>query len=310
MKAYIKFHELFLNWKPKTKIQKTLMFPLTRIIIAFLFLVPAIILNNGFMTLLDNIENPLLTIIQIVKAAVLIALLIFLYRKYTFYIEKREAKELSILGWFKEFGTGSLIGGGMVIFIVMLLLISGSYTIDHINSPFLLINRIFRYAQGSFIEDLIFTIIVFRLLEELSGTVIAYLLTTLLFGGLHLFNDNATIANSLFISIIQITFLAPFILTRRIWMTWAVHLSWNFFQAGVFGMNNSGMGSEGFIAPIISGPEWFTGGMFGIEGSITSLVVNLAIGIPILIYAYRENQIVPMKNKMKHSKMKPDNKIL
>ena len=50
-------------------------------------------------------------------------------------------------------------------------------------------------------------------------------------------------------------------------MSWAVHFSWNYMQTGVFGMNNSGLAQGGFITPLLSGPDWLTGGAFGLEGS-------------------------------------------
>ena len=75
-------------------------------------------------------------------------------------------------------------------------------------------------------------------------------------------------------------------------MGWAVHFSWNFFQAGVFGMNNSGMDQDGLINPIISGPNWLTGGDFGIEASMLGLVVNLIVGGSILLYAFKSKQII------------------
>ncbi len=184
----------------------------------------------------------------------------------------------------------------MVILITVILYISGFYEVDHFNSPGLLITRIFRYSQGAFIEELIFTLIIFRLLEEFSGTWIAYVFVSLAFGGMHLMNDNATVITSLCISVQQITLLAPFILTRRMWMGWAVHLSWNYFQAGVFGMNNSGMDHGGFISPLLSGPNWITGGDFGIEASIISLFLNLGVGIVILVAAAKNKQFRSLKS--------------
>lgn len=293
MKNLVNVNQLFSRKEAKTKLSKIIQFPLSRIIIAILFIIPAIMLNNVFtIYVLETLENPLLIILQVGKAIPLIAFIIYLYHLYTKNIEHREAFEFNFKNWLKEFWRGIVMGGGMVILITVLLFLFGSYNVDHLNSPLILVNRFFRYAQGSFIEDVLFTLIMFKLIEEFAGTTISYIIVSLFFGGMHLMNDNATITSSLFISIQQITLLAPFILTRRMWMGWAVHFSWNFFQAGVFGMSNSGMDHGGFITPIISGPEWLTGGSFGIEGSWISLIVNLAVGIPLLIYAFRAKQIV------------------
>ncbi len=118
----------------------------------------------------------------------------------------------------------------MIALIVGILAICGFYRIESLNSPFVLLTRIFRYGQGSFIEELIFTVILFRLLEEYAGTKLSFLVVSLLFGLMHLGNDNASLTRSAFISIQQIASLAPFILIRRIWMPWAIHFAWNYYQ--------------------------------------------------------------------------------
>ena len=81
-------------------------------------------------------------------------------------------------------------------------------------------------------------------------------------------------------------------LTRRIWLIWGMHFSWNFFQEGIFGMPNSGYQRDGLIKPIINGPEWITGGKFGIEASVISILILLIIGIIILKKAIEKNQLV------------------
>jgi len=242
-------------------------------------------------------EGILLTTLKAVKTFIIIFLLVYSYRFYTKKIEKRPAFEFYLKRWYIDFGLGIAIGGGMVIFITAVLFILGFYSIDHINSLDVLISRFFRYTQGSFIEELIFTVIIFRLIEEQLGSIISFLIVSFFFGGMHLINDNATIYTSLSISVIQIALIAPFILTRKIWMGWAVHLSWNFFQTGVFGMNNSGMDQGGLINPIISGSNWVTGGTFGIEASWLGLIVNMAIGISILLYAIKLKQTINFMNK-------------
>ena len=290
----IKPNQLFLNRITKNRIQKIIYSPFFRIIIAILFLIPVLQVNNVLaIFIFDKIEEGiLLTMLKAFKTIIVISLLIYSYKFYTNRIEKRPAFEFNLKRWYLDIGLGIGIGSGMVIFITAILFLLGYYTIDYINSYDILISRFFRYAQGSFIEELIFTIIIFRLIEEKLGTVISYLIVSLFFGGMHFINDNATIYTSLSISIMQITLIAPFILTRRIWMGWAVHFSWNFVQAGVFGMNNSGMDQGGLINPLISGPNWLTGGTFGIEASWLGLIVNIAVGISLLIYAIRFKQTI------------------
>lgn len=290
------------NRENDKKWKDVLFSPLTRILIAIVFISPVILFNNAVTEVITKPGSDLLvSSLQIVKTILILFLLFAMYRLYTRLIEKRACHEFSRKKALREILLGLGIGGGMVVLITLILIISGFYEVDHLNSPGLLITRIFRYSQGAFIEELIFTLIIFRLAEEFSGTVIAYVFVSLVFGGMHLMNDNATLVTSLCISVQQITLLAPFILTRRIWMGWAVHLNWNFSQAGVFGMNNSGMDHGGFISPLINGPNWITGGDFGIEASLLSLLINLCVGIVLFRMAIKHKQIlrIPFLNTNK-----------
>jgi hypothetical protein len=57
-------------------------------------------------------------------------------------------------------------------------------------------------------------------------------------------------------------------------------------------MNSSGNIRDGFIQPIITGPEWFTGGVFGIEASYLAILLQVIIGTIMLIVGFRNNQFV------------------
>ena len=111
---------------------------------------------------------------------------------------------------------------------------------------------------------------------------------------MHLGNDNATLWTSIAIAIEDLLIVGAFMYTRRLWLVWGIHFGWNYFQDGVFGMPNSGMTNiPGFINPTVTGPEWFTGGAFGIEASYIVVILTAAAGIFILYKAVKKNQIVP-----------------
>ncbi|PKP29763.1 MAG: hypothetical protein CVU00_14395 [Bacteroidetes bacterium HGW-Bacteroidetes-17] len=297
MKNQITPTQLFSQLVPEKKISRILQYPLSRIFVAFLFLIPVILTNNLLsIFVLDGLGEPLGSYVHYATIPIFIFLLFILYAKYTKSFEGRKAFELNFNGWYKEFGIGLAIGGGMVVIITAILWMLNFYAVDHLNSPQVLFTGFLRYGYGSLLEELIFTIIFFRLIEEYSGTLVSFIATSMLFGLMHLGNDGATLGSSSLIMLEHVVILAPFMLTRRIWMVWAIHLSWNYFQTAVFGMNNSGMAHGGFITPNISGPEWITGGSFGIEASYLSILVNIAFGLVILIVAIKREQFVKIKN--------------
>ena len=57
-------------------------------------------------------------------------------------------------------------------------------------------------------------------------------------------------------------------------------------------MPNPGYQGEGLIKPIINGPEWITGGKFGVEASITAALILSIAGLIILKITIKKNQLV------------------
>jgi len=58
-------------------------------------------------------------------------------------------------------------------------------------------------------------------------------------------------------------------------------------------MPNSGIDQfPSFLQPNVNGPEWITGGSFGIENSYIPDIPHLIIGVILIIMAYNNKQIV------------------
>ncbi|ABP89644.1 Predicted metal-dependent membrane protease [Streptococcus suis 05ZYH33] len=63
--------------------------------------------------------------------------------------------------------------------------------------------------------------------------------------------------------------------TGNIWVIGGLHAAWNCFQGNVFAFSVSGTDAgQAFIQIGITGPEWLSGGKFGVEGSVISLLVQ------------------------------------
>jgi hypothetical protein len=75
-----------------------------------------------------------------------------------------------------------------------------------------------------------------------------------------------------------------------------MHAAWNFTQGGVFGAAVSGDKPEdqlpGLLQPRITGPDWLTGGAFGPEASVVTVVVCTAVGLALLALAIRRGSWV------------------
>ncbi len=291
MKSLIKSEQLFSQREIKTNIGRVIQFPIFRILIAFSFIAVVLLLHNFlYDQVISSINTEIGYYVRLAEVILIIVLLFLAYKLYAKYIESRRAFELSFNKALPEIGSGLIIGGGLIIFLVAILYFSGFYEVQGTNSSGILFNRLFRYSFGSVVEEFLFTIIIFRLVEELIGSLPALIFSSLLFGFAHFFNENATVWSSMSIALSNPLIIAPFIVTRRIWMPWALHFSWNYFQAGVFNMPNSGIDQGGFLQSTVNGPEWLTGGFFGIEASYLAVALNLIIGLLILHKAIKNGQ--------------------
>ena len=287
--------ELYSKALPMSRAGKIIQFPLIRIVITIGFLIPVFLLNKG----LSQGINPLLSenslvFARYIEAAMSFALLLWAFILYTKYIEKRKAQEILGAGWFGEIGIGFLVSLILVGIVVCVLVFSKCFIVSGIisNKRFVL-DLFVKFVMGAFIEELIFRLIIYKLTEELLGTWIALLIQVLLFGFVHGLNDNATLFTTFSVVIIGgLVYCAAYIYSRSLWLPFGFHLGWNFSQSGIFSMPNSGTPYEGFLITKISGPEWLTGGNWGIEGSYVAIFLCFVIGIALLFLAKRKTYIV------------------
>jgi hypothetical protein len=76
--------------------------------------------------------------------------------------------------------------------------------------------------------------------------------------------------------------------TERLWVPMGLHGAWNFAQAAIFGGALSGLHVSAIIDAKMVGPEWISGGAFGIEGSLLSTIVCAGAGCVILMLTLRK----------------------
>jgi membrane protease YdiL (CAAX protease family) len=263
-------------------------------ILVALFIIPFLLFHNNVIgDVIASSQEPLHSFLVYIDATVSIAAMLLLYRAYVSLIERRPAYEISLQKAPVEFGFGALISLGIVAGMVALMSLPGHYRIDHIGSGKVLVDALFLFGIGAFVQELGFRLVLFRLTEEFLGSWIALGAIAVVFGLAHLGNDNATLWTSAALMAADILLTAAFMLTRRLWLVWGIHTGWNFFQDGVFGMANSGVTNlPSWISAETSGPGWLTGGAFGIEASCVVVVVSVAVGALILRVAARRRQVV------------------
>jgi membrane protease YdiL (CAAX protease family) len=137
-------------------------------------------------------------------------------------------------------------------------------------------------------EELLFHGYAFQLLVRSLGAFATILPVGVLFGLVHLGNQNATLL-SVFNTMAWGMLLGyAYVRTRALWLPIGLHFGWN-FALPVFGVNLSGftMGVTGYTLQFRSGELW-SGGLYGPEGGLptTVVVAALAVLIPRLIRSH------------------------
>ena len=133
-------------------------------------------------------------------------------------------------------------------------------------------NQLLNFAEG------------FRLWGFTLAVLIAWALSSLIFGALHVFNPNSTWQSTLYLVLYGIFLGAGYVFTGQLAISIGLHFAWNFAQGAVFGFPVSGrpLGGASILAITQSGPTVWTGGAFGPEAGLLGVVAAL-IGIALTI---------------------------
>ena len=136
--------------------------------------------------------------------------------------------------------------------------------------------------------------IFFRLLEQNLGTWIAVALSAVAFGFAHWKNPGATVWSSLAIAFEGGVLLAAlYAATRSLWVPIGIHWAWNLVEGPVFGAAVSGNTVGALARGVFTGPDWLTGGAFGPEAGLPSLVVGGVLGGLAVAWMVRRGEVRP-----------------
>ncbi|HUD29652.1 MAG TPA: CPBP family intramembrane glutamic endopeptidase [Novosphingobium sp.] len=149
------------------------------------------------------------------------------------------------------------------------------------------------------VEEAVFRGVIQRQLEAMFGTWAALAATSAFFGLAHLMNPGASLFAAFAIACeAGILLGGAYLVTRRLWVPIGLHMAWNFTQGWVYSIRVSGSKPpNGLLETRLAGPEWLTGGAFGLEASAVAMVVASLAGVSLLVYVHRRGEFMPPRWK-------------
>lgn len=238
--------------------------------------------------------NPWLTFAFGVLTAVVA---VVVYRWVVGRTERRSPTELAWKGAGFPMGWGVLIGIALFGAVIGNITFNGGYAVKGVGSVTGAVGVFGLMAAAAVTEELLFRGVLFRIIEERSGTWIALVLTGVLFGLSHLFNPHASLWGAIAIAIEAGGMLAAaYAATRNLWVPIGLHFGWNFAAGGIFSTEVSGNGTQqGLLDATTSGPALITGGEFGPEASLPAVFFCVVVTVVFLWLARRRGRLVPLR---------------
>lgn len=187
-------------------------------------------------------------------------------------------------GWLKNLGLGSVLGTATLLLAALLATVTrgvhlrfdpaGPRSIGQTLAVSLLL---FVFAAAA--EEILFRGYPLQTLTRANLAWLGVLLTSVPFAAVHLNNPHAVRGFTFVNTALAGVWLAfAYLRTRSLWLPLALHWSWNWTQSSLLGFPVSGI-ERIAPAPLLqamnAGPDWLTGGAYGIEGGAACTVALL-----------------------------------
>ncbi len=198
--------------------------------------------------------------------------------------------------WLKEFLSGTL--GGVVMMLCAITLIflftDMTFTVNPQHSVYLLSYGFYLFLIGSIMEELLHRGFIFQRLIDGIGIWGAQLVIAAIFAFGHSGNpgmDGITEIISITDLVLgSLIFGFAYIKTNSLALPIGLHLGWNWAQGSIFGFSVSGYEQPGLFKPVFANAEqWLTGGDFGPEASVLSLIISVITLYIIYVWKGKQN---------------------
>ena len=178
-------------------------------------------------------------------------------------------------GWLKNLLIGSVLGTASLILAALLTTVTRGirFTFDPAGPKLIgqtLAVSLLLFLLAAAAEEMMFRGYPLQTLTRAQLAWLGVFLTSVPFALAHLWNPNVVRGFTFINTALAGVWLAvAYLRTRSLWLPFGLHWSWNWAQASLLGLPVSGI-ERIAAAPLLKaanlGPDWLTGGSYGIEG--------------------------------------------
>lgn len=186
--------------------------------------------------------------------------------------------------WFRDLVVGSLLGiAALALGVGVAATGSGlDFTLNRSDEVVLILRSLagsaILFVVAALAEEALFRGYPLQTLLRAHLAWLGVVLTSLGFASAHLFNPNVVPRVSFLNTVLAGVWLGvAYLRTRSLWFPLGVHWGWNWALGSLFGLPVSGL--HLVTAPLLRasdiGPEWLTGGGYGLEGGVAGTIAIL-----------------------------------
>jgi len=217
-------------------------------------------------------------------------------------------------GWLKNFAIGSGVGVASLLLAAIITAIARGirFRFDPAGAGAIgqtLGVSIFVFVFAAAAEEILFRGYPLQTLTRARLAWVGILLTSVPFATVHLKNPNAvpvfTFANT---AIAGVWLAVAYLRTRSLWLPLGLHWSWNWAQASLLGLPVSGI-ERITPAPLLKafnvGPNWLTGGAYGIEGGAActvALIISTLVIWRLNLFSRADNSTEQLESSFEKTK--------
>lgn len=196
-----------------------------------------------------------------------------------------------VSGWIRNLLVGIALGAATLSLAVLVAMSFGGMSFarsdaDGFSVAQTAVTSLLIFAVAAAFEEVAFRGYLMQTFFRSRLTTFGIIFTSLLFATVHNGNPEASWLSWLNTFLAGIWFAVAYLKTQSLWLPIGLHLSWNWVQGALFGIEVSGL-TELAPAPLLresdQGPAWLTGGNYGVEAGVACTVALLVSTVAVFV---------------------------